>query len=235
MAGFTLRQFTGVLAHEFGHFSQGAGMRLSVLIRSINLWFARVVYERDEWDQTLLGWSSPSNGAGMIFGLAIRGAVWLTRRVLWVLMHVGHLVSGFLSRQMEFDADRYQARMVGGKALATTLEQVNFLSFAYQAAHADLSNHWRERRLPDDLAKLVLVKHSEFGDELRNRRSRLGRFGPDRPVRYPPERLRPGRQRSGRRDSRDLQARRPGDRTVPRLRLAVPGHDVRLLPRPARA
>ena len=29
VAGLTLRQMTGVLAHEFGHFAQGAGMRVS--------------------------------------------------------------------------------------------------------------------------------------------------------------------------------------------------------------
>ena len=52
VTGLDLKQFAGVLAHEFGHFSQGAGMRLSYLIRSINMWFARVVYERDEWDET---------------------------------------------------------------------------------------------------------------------------------------------------------------------------------------
>ena len=33
VAGMTLRQFTGVLAHEFGHFSQGTGMRLTYVIR----------------------------------------------------------------------------------------------------------------------------------------------------------------------------------------------------------
>jgi hypothetical protein len=53
VAGMSLRQFAGVLAHEFGHFSQGAGMRLSFIIRSINLWFMRVVYERDDWDERL--------------------------------------------------------------------------------------------------------------------------------------------------------------------------------------
>ena len=33
VAGLNLRQFAGVLAHEFGHFSQGAGMRLTYVIR----------------------------------------------------------------------------------------------------------------------------------------------------------------------------------------------------------
>src|SRR5262249_12433881 len=35
VAGLTLRQFAGVLAHEFGHFAQGAGMRLTYVVRSI--------------------------------------------------------------------------------------------------------------------------------------------------------------------------------------------------------
>ncbi len=36
VAGLSLREFAGVLAHEFGHFSQGAGMRLTYVIRSIS-------------------------------------------------------------------------------------------------------------------------------------------------------------------------------------------------------
>jgi hypothetical protein len=42
VAGFNLREFAGVLAHEFGHFSQGVGMRISYVIRSISFWFTRV-------------------------------------------------------------------------------------------------------------------------------------------------------------------------------------------------
>lgn len=45
VAGLSLQQLAGVLAHEFGHFSQGAGMRLTYIVRSINAWFLRVVYE----------------------------------------------------------------------------------------------------------------------------------------------------------------------------------------------
>ena len=46
VAGLSVRQFGGVLAHEFGHFSQGAAMGLTFIVRSVNAWFARVVYER---------------------------------------------------------------------------------------------------------------------------------------------------------------------------------------------
>jgi Zn-dependent protease with chaperone function len=50
----SLRQFTGVLAHEFGHFAQGGAMRLSYLIRSIVFFMLRIVHERDEFDRMLI-------------------------------------------------------------------------------------------------------------------------------------------------------------------------------------
>jgi Zn-dependent protease with chaperone function len=36
VSGLNLREFTGVLAHEFGHFAQGGAMRLTYIIRSLN-------------------------------------------------------------------------------------------------------------------------------------------------------------------------------------------------------
>jgi Zn-dependent protease with chaperone function len=167
VAGLDLKQFAGVLAHEFGHFSQRIGMRLSGLIRWTNHWFARVVYERDSWDETLAAWSTSGEGYQMLIAVPARIAVWLTRRVLWALMMIGHLVSGFLSRQMEFDADRYQARMVGGDVLAQTMERIGLLAMAENGAYSDLGASWRERRLPDDLPRLVLANLPQIPAELR--------------------------------------------------------------------
>jgi len=93
-AGLTLKQFAGVLAHGFGHFSQRAGMRLYVLIMMVNMWFARVVYERDSWDDALEAWSKQGNFYVIAIVAAIRLAVWITRRVFWVLMMFGHVGSG---------------------------------------------------------------------------------------------------------------------------------------------
>ena len=39
----SIRELGGVLAHEFGHFAQGSGLRLTMLVRGINGWFSRVV------------------------------------------------------------------------------------------------------------------------------------------------------------------------------------------------
>ena len=93
VAGLNMRQFAGVLAHEFGHFARAAGMRLTYVIRSISGWFTRVVYERDRWDEWLV---QMSRGADPRYGILIwlaRGGVWLTRRILWCLMMIGHSVT----------------------------------------------------------------------------------------------------------------------------------------------
>src|SRR5213075_671827 len=105
----------GVLAHEFGHFAQGAGMRLTYVIRKFNFWFARVVYERDSWDVKLEQASRGTDWRIAIVLHAARGCVWFTRRILWALMHAGHAISCFLLRQMEYDADSYEAKLAGSE------------------------------------------------------------------------------------------------------------------------
>ena len=144
-----------MLAHEFGHFTQGAGMRLTYVIRSINFWFARVVYERDEWDARLDDWAERARHPHRRSSDLARLFVWLTRRILWVLMMVGHVVSGLLLRQMEFDADRYEARWPAATRSNRPRRQVIALAVATQGAYADLSDFYREGRLGDDLPRLM--------------------------------------------------------------------------------
>jgi len=156
VAGTDLRQFAGVLAHEFGHFTQGAGMRLSFLIRTVNLWLGRAVHGRDSWDDRLALWSE-ANGWATIFVGCARAAIWLSRRILWGLMVMGHGLSCFMSRQMEFDADRAQARLTGSALLESTFLRVRLLSLAARGARQDLSHFWKEGHLADDLPGLIVA------------------------------------------------------------------------------
>ncbi|AGA24550.1 M48 family metalloprotease [Singulisphaera acidiphila] len=164
-AGLNLKQFAGVMAHELGHISQGSGARLMDVISSINIWFARVVYERDDWDQTLEDWSTSGNGYLIMLGALVRLAVWLTRRVLWVLLRVGHLVNMVFLRQREYDADRYEARMVGAKVFTQTCWRLRELQLASEFAMADLQSSWQQRRLPDNFPKLILANVPQIPKE----------------------------------------------------------------------
>lgn len=155
VAGFNTRQLAGVLAHEFGHFAQGTGMRLTYVIRSINYWFSQVVYHRDGWDQKLEAWS---RGIDIRIGIILYAArifVWLTRKILWCFMISGHTISCFMLRQMEFDADRYEAQLAGSNQYETTSMRLRFTAAAAQLAYDDLAVAWDEHRLVDDLPQLV--------------------------------------------------------------------------------
>jgi Zn-dependent protease with chaperone function len=156
VSGFTLRQLAGVLAHEFGHFAQGGAMRLTYLIRSINAWFARVVYERDQWDERLDQLARESeHWAAMLILALTRGTIWVSRRVLWLLMNLGHVISCFMLRQMEYDADRYEARIAGSDAFETTAERLIELAVGNQSAMQQLQQAWTDGHLGDDLPALV--------------------------------------------------------------------------------
>jgi len=155
-AGLSVRDFGGVLAHEFGHFAQGAGMRLTYVIRSLNAWFARLVYERDSWDEFLRVASSRIDiRIGIIFYLA-RFMVWLTRKILWAFMWVGHGLSCFMLRQMEFDADHYETQIAGSDSFAKTSQAIRVIELGRQRAINLQQESFSSGRLVDDLPGCAL-------------------------------------------------------------------------------
>ncbi|MDZ4778916.1 MAG: M48 family metalloprotease [Planctomycetia bacterium] len=167
VSGLTLQQFAGVLAHELGHFSQGGGMRLSYVIRRINGWFARVVYSSDSWDEWL---SHSMEGMDFriawIFGLA-KVAIYLTRGVLWCLMILGLAVSGVLMRQMEYNADLFETRLVGSETFAATTKRFFQLSVGWQATEHDAVQFFRQGKLADNFSKLVLFNVNALTPDVR--------------------------------------------------------------------
>ncbi len=166
VADFSLRQLAGVLSHELGHFSQGSSMRLTYIVNRINTWFSRVVYGRDKWDDRLDRWSK-STDMRYVFVLQIaRGLIWGTRRFLWLLMMTGYRVSRYTMRQMEFDADRYEAEVAGSDVFETTTRRMRILSVADSLAHNDLANMWSEGRLVNDLPGLVIASVDQLDAEV---------------------------------------------------------------------
>lgn len=157
VAGMTVEQLGGILAHEFGHFTQGAGMGFGAVVHRINAWFARVVWQRDAWDVKLKEWSNESGlWVGFVLVLA-RCAVWLTRRILFGLMWVAHALSCHLSRQMEYDADLHQVRLVGGPTVVGTFRRLPPLAMGESAAWRTLGDAWIEGVTVDSIPDLVVL------------------------------------------------------------------------------
>ena len=165
-AGLTVRQLGGILAHEFGHFAQGGGMRLTYLIRSINAWFGRVVGERDQWDDKLERWIKDSDGRIAIILAMAQVSIWCSRLVLHGLMLIGHGISCFMTRQMEFDADSYEIELVGTATFVETFARLRELNVGARVGYAALKEGWVRRTLPSDLPAFLLDRCARMPQEL---------------------------------------------------------------------
>lgn len=167
VAAMNVQQFAEVLGHEFGHFSQGFGMRMTYLIRSINYWFARVVYERDQWDERLARWGDVNDGRiAAIVGLTIL-FVMISRGILWLLMVFGHTVAGYMLRQMETDADCCAVRLAGSRILEQNARLLARLTTAHGLAMANLRRFYENGTMGDDLPRLIMLNMEQFPPEMK--------------------------------------------------------------------
>jgi Zn-dependent protease with chaperone function len=164
VANFSTRELAGVIAHEFGHFTQGAGMRLSYVIRAINFWFARVAYQRDAWDQALENWANREQDIRvLVIVWSVQIAVWFSRLILKTLMLIGHIFGGFMLRQMEYDADAYQIQVVGSETFETTHRKLAGLGAATEQTYKIIHAQWKKtRQLPDNLSELIRQTHENL-------------------------------------------------------------------------
>jgi Zn-dependent protease with chaperone function len=165
-----LQQFTGVVAHELGHFAQGGSMRISYAVYRINLWFFRLAYTRSRVDDVLnsiIG-NETHWTIGLIGGLS-KMVLWLTRLLLRGLATASHGLSMHLSRHAEFDADRQAARIVGSEVLAESLQATPFLGAAGSMALTRAKAGWAKRSLPDDLVVMTHFFNGEMPDAVKDK------------------------------------------------------------------
>lgn len=164
VAGLNMQQFAAVVAHELGHFTQGFGMRLSFVIRMINCWFYRVIYERDAWDVWLARWALETNDwRSMLVAAFIHFAVWISRSLLKVLMWFGHGVCCFLLRQMEYDADSYSIQTAGSGAFEEMTKRLKVLAEATGNTYHIIDAAWRLKEiLPDDFPAFLIRQESKI-------------------------------------------------------------------------
>ncbi len=174
VAGLNTRQLAAVVAHELGHFTQGAGMRLGFVISRINLWFVRVVYQRDSWDEALDEWSNSAEDSRLALIVACAHlAVWFSRLILKLIMLCGHATSCFLSRQMEFHADSRGIAVVGSQGFESTLIRMREQVVLEEIAFEELDELWKKRRqlpdsIPDFLSRLEQRMPASFHEQARN-------------------------------------------------------------------
>jgi Zn-dependent protease with chaperone function len=163
VAGLDSRQFAGVVAHELGHFAQGAGMSSSHIIRAINQWFARVVFERDPFDRQLeraMEKHHHNGYVGVVLACVI-ALIWVGRKTLHGLMLVGNTITCLQLRQMERDADYYQTAICGSASFAATVSEMQVLAVAHATALQGLGSLWQHGRLTTNYPAYVVWQRTQ--------------------------------------------------------------------------
>ncbi len=160
-----VKQFGGILAHELGHFSQRNGQILVTLMRLIQSWFRRVVAEEnhslDRFTQRL----SQEWKAIAVFILFARALLVITRFFFVSFGWIADVITGFLLRQMEYDADRYEARLIGRDVFAETTRELFHIQLAHEIAMNELMLYVPEGKLVDNLPAFTAYHRRQISGE----------------------------------------------------------------------
>ncbi|MDR1925140.1 MAG: M48 family metalloprotease [Planctomycetaceae bacterium] len=165
VAGLNTSEFAGILAHEFGHFTQSGTRRMHYMVGKILGWFEYIYYYRDRLDGLLR--------AGMGLGylaipfVVIQAIVWIVRQIIWIFMKLGQFTAGFMSRQMEYDADSFEIRLCGSSQFGNTFTKLTMLSIANSKTINDISYMLNEDRLPDNYPLLIAANMNILGEQLK--------------------------------------------------------------------
>lgn len=167
-SGLTLREFAGVMAHELGHFSQPIAMRAIYIINTVNRWFACAIYAGS--GKPLISENSELLRVHYAFTTIYFLSyffVWITKGILWLLMTAGAAISSYMLRQMEFNADQYEAAVAGSDGFEATVKKLQTMNVATSMAFDSLSSAWSEGRLPDSLPVLIQNKVKDVTPEIK--------------------------------------------------------------------
>lgn len=163
VAGLPLDRLAGIVAHEYGHFTQAWAMRLTFLMWKQLNWFARVVHERDEWDARLETWREEAGWRTVVVVWVAMAAVWMGRTVLRGMLWCGQFASASLSRQMEYHADSYEVKLVGRRGFEENFKDLDRLGCSAQHAWSFLDSGYQRGTLTANIPKLIAMRREALG------------------------------------------------------------------------
>lgn len=165
-SGLTAQQFAGLIAGLLAQHRNGAASGPTNLIRAINSWLWRSVYQQDRFEQWITRVNlRPGFHLGRLV-LPLRPLSFLARAALWVPMFIGNTVAAALVRRTELDADLCSARLVGKSNFAATIDRVKIVEYTWEGILPELSFLYKEQRLPDNLPHELAARLREMTPEL---------------------------------------------------------------------
>lgn len=142
--GVNEAELKAILAHEFGHFSQGS-MKVGSYVYHVNQVLYNLLFENKTFNLWLQRWGNLS----FYFGIFIWLGSQFIKFTQWILGKIYNLVNLSymgLSRAMEFHADEVAARVVGSAPMITGLSRLDFINGVFN----DVLNEYT-RKIPNSI------------------------------------------------------------------------------------
>jgi Zn-dependent protease with chaperone function len=156
ISGMNTRQLVGIIAHEFGHFSQRNGMAVHYLINSINFWLQERAYADYGLALLLKRWRIKYDEGYFAMPIVTASAgIWLSQQCLKKLFHMSLYCSQYMSREMEFNADHHECKIVGSDYFSNTAIRLHQLSFAEDKVAAINEHFWNENVLLKNIPQAI--------------------------------------------------------------------------------
>jgi Zn-dependent protease with chaperone function len=122
----TVTELKGILAHEFGHFSQKS-MKVGSYVYNVNKIIYNLLYDNDAYGNAVASWANKSG----YFAILIHVAFAFNRMIQYILQFMYKIVNLSymgLSREMEFHADEVAANIVGSDPMIHSMLRMDLAS-----------------------------------------------------------------------------------------------------------
>jgi hypothetical protein len=167
----TLMEFTSLVAHQFGYFTNRLNGRLYGIVTSIDRWFAQSVSEEDVIDQKIAEWIATG---GFLIRIPLKLTqffIWLIRKILLVFKVAGIQMSGPCLRALELKADDVALRIAGTGAFVSALRASVVLASASGRARQQLKVQKRpdDNSLPDNFVLFISSILEQMSDDEKTR------------------------------------------------------------------
>ena len=122
--GMDIRSLAGVIGHELGHFSQSGSRTLLAFIVPVACWFEEATARTTGFNEAFAGAIGENSWWYNLFMFIMWLTTGLGRVILTGFVVLSRLITFNLSRQMEFDADQYQAQVAGSQSFLAAFERL---------------------------------------------------------------------------------------------------------------
>lgn len=167
IAGLTIQELAGVIAHELGHFNQSLACRLTFVVHRIQLWFMEVVFRPHRIDDWLARHTDGDIVGPTLFFM--RGPTYTIRKTLKLLMRGAHLAECGLRRQQEFDADQSMSWAAGSDRFPNILRRIVALDAATGSVEAAIERFHPDGFIMDDYPKLLVALADRLDQDTQKR------------------------------------------------------------------